>query len=745
MPPKRRKKKEEAPAGDVPCAAQGEALQEVVLKTALLKYLQGNERTRKSVAEAVERRVRAYSARAHLGSVIVCGIVKDLLKQTKDAEGRLDARRMAIPPEFFSDTFMFQAFTNAAGANLHPLIEAHLLEHPHLRAGAEVRYLSDTNIYAYGSQQYLTNLKNSLWMNLEGRIHGFFKAYGRLKKRCKQEARALGALAAGTTPRIALCLREEDAQCVAAHCAAMGLAERPPSAEDPAYDVATVTAQALARYREVTLARVFARAQARAEAAPGIAPNKVKAYATAIARRLLGWSPGAKAPALSEEDAAWCTYARERMGLAGDSACDLERHWAVMLRYVTFQNQERERLGLPLFNLVPICGAKRHFVRLDTLGLHGVMRDAGLLGRGVGIQTFAPLAKEQWESILRLDALLGSSSEKRARFTGLVDTDGVSLCTHHRRVKGQQDETRADKKERVSKDEEATSPGGATGFVAPAGFRPRPDDRVIGLDPGRVNIYSAVEELPESSGGGYRRFRLTRRGYNATSGIAKAARRSARWSKAIRPALIALSKASSRGACPSRHAAFLQAHEAHYRTLLGEFCHKRRWARQRLRLYGGKQRVMHRFFSAVRLAGAPDRRVVVAYGASGHASGGPGEMSVPVEWAHKQCSMAFPTVKVDEFRTTVTNCKDDTVLEKVNYLGTGRRCRDLLWAAPPPPLTSARGRFVDRDGNAAANILRCYNSSVARGAPRPAALSRSSPNLTPIPQRATKCLRMTRR
>ena len=42
------------------------------------------------------------------------------------------------------------------------------------------RHLGDSNIYGFGSQTYLTNLKNSLSMNLEPRIRKFVKNYQKI-------------------------------------------------------------------------------------------------------------------------------------------------------------------------------------------------------------------------------------------------------------------------------------------------------------------------------------------------------------------------------------------------------------------------------------------------------------------------------------------------------------------------------------------------------------------------------------
>jgi transposase len=72
---------------------------------------------------------------------------------------------------------------------------------------------------------------------------------------------------------------------------------------------------------------------------------------------------------------------------------------------------------------------------------------------------------------------------------------------------------------------------------------------------------------------------------------------------------------------------------------------------------------------------------------------------------------------VDEFRTTKISSIDDKVLEQVQRLkhkgkGSNTVLRGLLWS-------STSNKFVNRDRNAALNILRCATLAV-----RPSILTR---------------------
>jgi hypothetical protein len=143
---------------------------------------------------------------------------------------------------------------------------------------------------------------------------------------------------------------------------------------------------------------------------------------------------------------------------------------------------------------------------------------------------------------------------------------------------------------------------------------------------------------------------------------------------------------------------------------------KPRWARQRFRLYGAKKRVFANFFNTIANKD-PSKRVVVAYGSAKFAPGGRGELAVPTTRAYKECRHRFPTAMVDEFRTTKISSIDDKVLEQVQRLkhkgkGSNTVLRGLLWS-------STSNKFVNRDRNAALNILRCATLAV-----RPSILTR---------------------
>jgi hypothetical protein len=222
---------------------------------------------------------------------------------------------------------------------------------------------------------------------------------------------------------------------------------------------------------------------------------------------------------------------------------------------------------------------------------------------------------------------------------------------------------------------------------------------VIGLDPGRVNIFYMVTILPD---GKIMTFVLTRKQYYNDSGINNAKRQSNTWNLGVKVQLEALSHASSKGCSIVAHNHFVDAH-LQTRDALWEEYLRPRWARQRLSLYGGKKRVFAKFFNNVEeqiKAAAPGFNIVVAYGSAKFASGGPNEVSVPTSRAYKECGFRFDLVVTPEFRSTKVDCYDDSTLQHVAVKTTPRRAlRGVLWNV-------LRREFVSRDLNAALNIRR---------------------------------------
>ena len=132
------------------------------------------------------------------------------------------------------------------------------------------------------------------------------------------------------------------------------------------------------------------------------------------------------------------------------------------------------------FSLAPISKTKRHFITIDSVGLLVLMKKS---------ETFL-LRREskgadqgEWETLKEKEIrnnpyvcfseYFNLKCSKKESFSGILETDGVSLCIHFRQVVKDKTEQK---------------------FVK----------RVIAIDPGRVNLVYAIEDDEETV------YRLTR-------------------------------------------------------------------------------------------------------------------------------------------------------------------------------------------------------------------------------------------
>jgi transposase len=186
----------------------------------------------------------------------------------------------------------------------------------------------------------------------------------------------------------------------------------------------------------------------------------------------------------------------------------------------------------------------------------------------------------------------------------------------------------------------------------------------------------------------------------------------------IQDTMTAVSQVSTKGVNLQSHEQFLNVYLQHYDTLWEEYT-KERWSRNRMSLYGGKQRVWDEFFNEIS-SHDPEKEVIIAYGASKFNPTGKGELSVPTSQVYKETLKRFKqnVHLVDEYRSTKVFYKDDSILQSVTTRqNRSRALRGLLWCGST---IINRPHFVDRDLNAALNIRRCLMEQ------RPVIMTRST-------------------
>ena len=160
--------------------------------------------------------------------------------------------------------------------------------------------------------------------------------------------------------------------------------------------------------------------------------------------------------------------------------------------------------------------------------------------------------------------------------------------------------------------------------------------RVLGLDPGRTNIYFVVEELAD---GTFKFYKLTRAQYYQESGINQANAQSKSWLERVKHLQDILSTVSSKGASKVNFVTYINTITPIRDRLFTEHFRKC-WRNQRLRLYGGKKRVFANFFNKL-MENANGRETVIAYGSAKFNPGGKNDVSVPTTRAFKEVTYRF--------------------------------------------------------------------------------------------------------
>ena len=147
-----------------------------------------------------------------------------------------------------------------------------------------------------------------------------------------------------------------------------------------------------------------------------------------------------------------------------------------LLRYNVYLNKVYQDADQRLFNIVPICNIRAHFIRIDTSVLYGILREAGVIGRNVKAKTFEKLRDVFWFDTFDFRKIKPSGST----FEWSVTTDGVSLCTTFEKVV-------------VSECRTGSSSSSSSAY------EPSPQDIVVGNDPGRVEPAKLASRLRRST------------------------------------------------------------------------------------------------------------------------------------------------------------------------------------------------------------------------------------------------------
>jgi hypothetical protein len=607
---------------------QRKTFKETVVKCSFGSVLVGSNEQKHDIVQAVDNRVISYSKRAVLATRTCNLLAKQAYQDVQTAA--------SSPFACWDTTFIRQLLLGTQGCTvIDPCVPQVFADHPELLHDTNDRHILDRNVYSAAATKISTNIKNHLRVNV-------VKIVKRMVYTCSPSS-----LPDDATKDEKGDERTHTLFQVCGWSQRVNLKEpkKPNKKRKP--DTTTTTVQPPRDDRERT------------------------AFIDEC-RRILGLRHGVSL------DDGWISE--------DDNLPGILRFFAHVLR--TLEQYPDQKL----FNLLPICKRKRHFITIDTYSLYGIARDANLVKKDCNLATFVANKTDQWGSIINFAKLMPKGGE----FTGTIETDGVSVCIHYKRPRPLGDDglpiTTPKKKNKKKK---------STPLPRPTYPIDLQETRVLSIDPGRVNIIFAAEVLPDNK---VKTYRLTRSHYYKESGITKGNANSLMWQRGLKNQLVALSETSPKGISLLAFLNFL-AVDLSVATAMWEELLKKRWSQQRLRLYGGKKRVINKFFT--RMRGNDKRRTIVAYGAAKLKPGGKGEISVPTSGVYKTCKEKFETYLVDEFRTTRVHHEDDTILR-----GVGRKkgdneieeVRGLLWCSST---RQGNSKFVNRDLNGALNIRRC--------------------------------------
>lgn len=315
------------------------------------------------------------------------------------------------------------------------------------------------------------------------------------------------------------------------------------------------------------------------------------------------------------------------------------------------------------FTLAPISNIKRHFISIDTKVLFRMLQNIKLFEGN--LKTFQSLRNEHFNTIFNLKGL--STGE----FSYMIETDSVSACFHFHVP---------EKK------------------VSPCSNQTKQRSRVIAIDPGRVNLVYGVEKTNT----GIKTYSLTRREYYNSSGMNASNNITSKWEKDIEEAEKIFRQQSIKTVDENIWDQFLADYISVY-DILWEGKTGKKWARNNFRTYCLKRKTLDNFFQKMK----GNTKPVIAYGAAKFNSTSRGELSAPTTYVSKRCAKHYPTVMVDEFRTTKMCYKCRKPLQPTfRYIEDQlREVRGLRWCRSTNCCT-----FLNRDLNAALNILRCFKS-----------------------------------
>lgn len=431
----------------------------------------------------------------------------------------------------------------------------------------------------------------------------------------------------------------------------------------------------------------------------GISPDDVSVYD--VLASILQWEENRSAPLPIRVQ---LFVILERFHLR---ALEGESYTARMLRYYHRILEFYRVWGLGTgFPLVPVYAIKSHFIGLTTGSLCGLIRDLkdvpSWIPTSCSIDEMANEHGEKiWRRVFDLDGLV-----RGRRFNRYIQTDGHTIIVHF--VAKKEDIVERQRRAKKHKKDESDLM-----------------ERVIGIDPGRVNMVSGVEMEGDAC---VRHFTLTRGTHY--QGIRGSIQRRALWDIPLHGVFQRLARGSLRSSCPVKNFEYRRAILDNYDRLWNNKTSSKR-GRDRLFVYSQKRSGLDRFFSNVRGDRSKPAPIVVYGGASVRANGKGEKLTVPVKRVLAACQRFFNVEIVNEYLTTKVCADCDGRLHPIKRRGESRAVRGLCWC-------STCKVFVNRDRNAACNMCKLRSTGRRPHALRFGQAKVDMPTLPILPSRKQK-------
>lgn len=339
-------------------------------------------------------------------------------------------------------------------------------------------------------------------------------------------------------------------------------------------------------------------------------------------------------------------------------------HW--ISKYLESKEKKNISLG-------PLPSMKSSFLFIDKTVFEGILKKVfnGIVSSRNGTIDFDWYYKSFFNVTKNLTQ---NQIIKGFKFTGTLETDGVSVNLHYRRPKLLE----TDKSEILYD----------------------PKIRTIGVDPGRNTLFTGVEELDDGS---FKKYTLSRKEFYSKSGMTKSNKLNEVWNKSIEEINQELSQTCKKSNTLEEFLDYVEILRDNYDVLWNELTKKKR-ARNRFRVYCGRKRVYDKFFTKI-LGSDEKKSVILAYGDAGFASTAKNEIAAPTTRLERESRKLFKVAKVDEFRTSKIHYETLSILAQVKTKKDDKmvNIRGLHWLETP-----RNSKFIDRDLNAAKNILRRF-------------------------------------